>query len=142
MDYTQLPNSDLIVSKVCMGTMTFGQQNTVDQGVQKLQHAHHEYGINFVDTAEMYPVPTKPETQGLTDQAVSGFLKTVPRQDIVLATKVAGRSDRITWMPRASGSGSEGSALTPTQIKESVDASLQRLGVDYIDLLQLHWPGK
>lgn len=138
MDYVKLGSSDLVVSKVCMGTMTFGEQNTIEQGVEQLNLAWDEYGINFLDTAEMYPVPTKPETQGATDRAVNHFMKTRKREDVILATKVAGRSDRITWL-RDDGSSAK---VTRGQILESVDKSLQRLGTDYIDLLQIHWPDR
>jgi len=138
MDYVKLGSSDLVVSKVCMGTMTFGEQNTLEEGVEQLNLAFDEYGINFLDTAEMYPVPTKAETQGQTDIAVSKFLKNRKREDVILATKVCGRSPRITWL-RENGEGAE---VSKKQILESVDASLQRLGTDYIDLLQIHWPDR
>eukprot|EP00586_Coscinodiscus_wailesii_P009673 CAMPEP_0172509722 /NCGR_PEP_ID=MMETSP1066-20121228/222452_1 /TAXON_ID=671091 /ORGANISM="Coscinodiscus wailesii, Strain CCMP2513" /LENGTH=174 /DNA_ID=CAMNT_0013288339 /DNA_START=32 /DNA_END=553 /DNA_ORIENTATION=+ len=98
MDYTKVGSSDLLVSKVCMGTMTFGKQNTIAEGVEQLNLAWDEYGINFLDTAEMYPVPTTPETQGSTDLTVAAFLKNRKREDVILATKVAGRSERITWL--------------------------------------------
>lgn len=114
------------------------QQNTIEEGVEQLNLAFDEYGINFLDTAEMYPVPTKPETQGKTDEAVAKFLQNRNREDVILATKVAGRSDRITWL-REDGSGA---IVNKQQIKESVDKSLQRLGTDYIDLLQIHWPDR
>jgi aryl-alcohol dehydrogenase-like predicted oxidoreductase len=87
----------------------------------------------------MYPVPTKPETQGQTDRSVAMFLKTRKRDEIVLATKVCGRSERFTWLPRRQSGIS--TAVTPEQIVDSVEASLTRLGTDYIDLLQIHWPG-
>jgi aryl-alcohol dehydrogenase-like predicted oxidoreductase len=139
MDYVMLGDSDLQVSKVCMGTMTFGEQNTLEDGVEQLNLAFDEYGINFLDTAEMYPVPTKPETQGRTDLAVAKFLKGRKREDVILATKISGRSDRIHWLPRKDPDTL--AALTREQILYSVDASLQRLEVDYVDLIQLHWPG-
>lgn len=138
MDFVQL--GDMQVSKVCMGTMTFGEQNTIDEGVEQLNLAFDQYGINFLDTAEMYPVPTKPTTQGLTDAAVSKFLKGRNRQDVILATKVSGRSDRFTWLPRAEPNTTP--QLSKEQILYSVDKSLERLGTDYIDLLQLHWPDR
>jgi len=140
MDYQKLGGSDLVVSKVCMGTMTFGEQNTLEDGVEQLNRAFDEYGINFLDTAEMYPVPTKAETQGATDEAVSMFLKSLNRDDVVLATKVAGRSDRIDWLPRRSEKTK--ASVTREQILDSVDASLKRLGTDHIDLLQIHWPDR
>jgi len=138
MDFCKL--GDMEVSKVCMGTMTFGEQNSIDEGVEQLNLAFDNYGINFLDTAEMYPVPTKPTTQGLTDKAVNIFLKGRKREDVILATKVSGRSDRFTWLPR------EKPGTTPNLSKEqilySVDKSLERLGTTYIDLLQLHWPDR
>jgi len=140
MDFVKMGSSDLIVSKVCMGTMTFGEQNTLEEGVEQLHRAWDEYGINFLDTAEMYPVPTKAETQGQTDKAVNMFLKDRKREDVILATKVAGRSSGINWMPRAEPDTL--AALTRDQILYSVDESLKRLGTDYIDLLQLHWPDR
>jgi aryl-alcohol dehydrogenase-like predicted oxidoreductase len=123
-----------------MGTMTFGQQNTLEEGVEQLNLAFDNYGINFIDTAELYPVPGKPETQGKTDQTVAAFMMNRKRSDIVLATKVCGFSDRMTWMPRKEPGTS--TDLTKDQILFSVDASLKRLGTDYIDLLQLHWPAR
>jgi aryl-alcohol dehydrogenase-like predicted oxidoreductase len=115
------------------------QQNTLQEGVDQLNRAFDHYGINFLDTAEMYPVPTKAESQGATDKAVAMFLKGRNRQDVILATKVCGRSDRFTWLPRREEN--TPAALTKEQILDSVDASLERLGTDYVDLLQLHWPG-
>lgn len=145
MDYIKLGNSDLIVSKVCMGTMTYGIQNTLQEGVNLLNKSFDEYGINFLDTAEIYPVPPNPETQGETDRTVCEFLKGRKREEVILATKVAGRQPMLSYLPRANGksSGDYGGAdLTRQQIIESVDESLKRLGTDYIDLLQLHWPGR
>lgn len=140
MDYVKLGDSDLVVSNVCMGTMTFGKQNTVAEGVEQLNLAWDQYGINFLDTAEMYPVPTEAATQGKTDQAVAEFLKGRSRDDVVLATKVAGRSERITWLPRREPE--TPASVTKEQILDSVDASLKRLGTDYVDLLQIHWPDR
>jgi aryl-alcohol dehydrogenase-like predicted oxidoreductase len=87
----------------------------------------------------MYPVPTKAETQGATDKAMNLFLKGRKREDVILATKVCGRAAGITWLPRREEN--TPAALTKDQIIDSVDASLERLGTDYIDLLQIHWPG-
>jgi aryl-alcohol dehydrogenase-like predicted oxidoreductase len=143
MDYCKLGSSDLEVSKVCMGTMTFGNQNTQQEGVEQLTTAFEEYGVNFLDTAEMYPVPTNPATCGDTDRTVAKFLSQMGpsrRDDIILATKVCGRSDRMTWMPRAQPN--TPAALSREQILYSVDSSLKRLNVDSIDLLQLHWPDR
>ena len=121
--------------------MTFGEQNTLQDGVEQLTTAFDEYGINFLDTAEMYPVPTKVETQGATDRTVAEFLKTRSRrEDVILATKVSGRSDRVTWMPRDKPN--EPAQVNRAAIRASIDASLQRLGTDYVDLLQIHWPDR
>jgi len=140
MDFCKLGTSDLEVSKVCMGTMTFGEQNTLEEGVEQLNLAFDNYGINFIDTAELYPVPAKPETQGMTDKTVASFLKSHGREDVVLATKVCGNNDRMTWMPRSEPG--KPTSLTKEQILFSVDESLKRLGTDHIDLLQLHWPDR
>lgn len=137
MDYCKLGDSELEVSRVCMGTMTFGQQNTLDEGVEQLNLAWDKYGINFLDTAEMYPVPTKAETQGATDAAVNKFLKGRKRDDAILATKISGRSP-MTYL-RDNG---EGTIVNRAQIFESIDKSLKRLGTDYIDLIQIHWPDR
>ncbi|CAB9525956.1 Aldo-keto reductase (Fragment) [Seminavis robusta] len=140
MDYCKLGTSDLEVSKVCMGTMTFGQQNTIEEGVEQLNLAFDNYGVNFIDTAELYPVPGKPETQGDTDRTVAAFMKNRKRDDVILATKVAGYSDRMTWMPRKEPD--QPTCLSKEQILYSVDQSLKRLETDHIDLLQLHWPDR
>jgi len=119
--------------------MTWGEQNTMEEGIEQLNLAFDEYGLNFLDTAEMYPVPTKAETQGETDRTVAEWLKRRgKRDDVILASKVAGYSERITWL-RKDGSGTR---VSRPQILESVDSSLERLGTDYIDLLQIHWPDR
>ena len=145
MDYVKLGGSDcdLVVSKVCMGTMTYGIQNTLEEGVALLDKSFDDYGINFLDTAEIYPVPPNGETQGDTDRCIREFLKKRNRKDVVLATKVAGRSPTLTYLPRGENvDPEEGADLTRQQILDSVDKSLERLGTDYIDLLYLHWPGR
>jgi aryl-alcohol dehydrogenase-like predicted oxidoreductase len=120
--------------------MTFGNQNTLEEGVEQLNTAFDEYGINFIDTAEMYPVPTDPKTQGRTDLVVAEFLRGRNRDDVVLATKVTGRSDRITWLPRRTPD--TPAELNREQIIYSVNESLRRLDTHYIDLLQLHFPDR
>mmetsp|Transcript_43100 Transcript_43100/g.78768 ORF Transcript_43100/g.78768 Transcript_43100/m.78768 type:complete len:393 (+) Transcript_43100:78-1256(+) len=140
MDYCKLGTSDLEVSKVCMGTMTFGEQNTLEEGVEQLDLAFDNYGVNYIDTAELYPVPAKPETQGMTDKTVAAFLKTRKREDVIVATKVCGFNERMLWFPRKEPD--TPTSLTKEQILYSVDASLKRLGTDHIDLLQLHWPDR
>mmetsp|Transcript_12795 Transcript_12795/g.19611 ORF Transcript_12795/g.19611 Transcript_12795/m.19611 type:complete len:342 (+) Transcript_12795:344-1369(+) len=119
--------------------MTYGEQNSLKDGVELLNCAFDKYGVNFLDTAEIYPVPTNPETQGRTDEAVKLFLKGRKREDVIVATKVAGRSG-MTWLPRREPD--TPAALTREQIIDSVNASLERLGTDYIDLLQIHWPDR
>jgi len=139
MDYTNVGSSELVVSKVCMGTMTFGNQNTIEEGVEQLNLAWDEYGINFLDTAELYPVPAVEETNGSTDRTICEFLKGRKREDVILATKVAGRTDRMTFLRK---NRDEEVRVNRAQILESVDASLKRLGTGYIDLLQIHWPDR
>ena len=137
MQYRKLGHTDLNVSAICLGTMTWGEQNTEAEGHEQMNYAV-EMGINFFDTAEMYAVPPKPETQGKTEEIIgTWFEKTGKRQDIILATKVAGRAP-MTWL-RDDESPTEHS---PAQIKEAVDKSLKRLKTDYIDLYQLHWPDR
>jgi len=112
-------------------------------GVALLDKAFDDYGINFLDTAEIYPIPPNAETQGDTDLCVCEFLKKRDRKDVILATKVAGRAAMITYLPRGKNANpEEGADLTRQQILDSVEESLKRLGTDYIDLLQLHWPGR
>ena len=139
MQYTNLGSSAIKVSKVCLGTMTFGEQNTQEEAASQLDIAFKEYNVNFLDTAEMYPIPTKAETQGLTDKYIASWMKSsgLSRDKIVLATKVAGPG--ITWLPGRNG---QNSRVREKDIIASVDASLERLGTDYIDLLQIHWPDR
>lgn len=137
MQFTTLGTSSLKVSKVCLGTMTWGQQNTEAEGIDQLNVAFKEYGINFLDTAEMYPVPTKAETQGRTDLIIAKWLKQQSRDKVILATKVSGPG--IAYLPGRNG---QNSRVRPADITASVDASLQRLGTDYVDLLQIHWPDR
>lgn len=137
----KLGDSDLMVSEICLGTMTWGKQNTEREAHQQLNYAVGDRGVNFIDTAEMYPVPTEAETQGLTDKYIGSWLRkgSTRREDIVLATKVSGRSERITWLPREND---ETPRVKRKHIMESVEHSLERLGTDYIDLLQIHWPDR
>lgn len=138
IDTIQLGSSDLKVTKVCLGTMTWGQQNTEEEGVEQLEYAYRQ-GINFIDTAEIYPVPTKAETQGRTDRTIAKWLSTKDRSKIILASKVAGRGDHINWLPGRNG---QFSKVSKEQIKISVDESLKRLKTDYIDVIQIHWPDR
>lgn len=135
----QLGSSSLKVSEVCLGTMTWGKQNTMEEGVEQLNLAFDEYGLNFLDTAEMYPVPTEASTQGATDLTIAKWLKSRKnRAEVVLASKVCGASDRIDWVRKDKRK----PRVTKADIVESVDMSLERLGTDYIDLLQIHWPDR
>lgn len=135
MQYNKLGNTDIKVSRICLGTMTFGEQNTKIQGHQQLDFAV-EQGVNFIDTAELYAIPPKAETYGKTEQIVGSWLaKRKRREDIILASKIAGPS--LEWVQHIR----EGKTRFNTEhISQALDASLQRLHTDYIDLYQLHWP--
>lgn len=136
----KLGSSGLLVPEVCLGTMTWGKQNTEAEAHAQLDYAVKERGLKFMDTAEMYPVPTEAETQGRTDRYIGSWMKTsgVPREELTLATKVSGYSARIDWLRDAGAP----TRVNAQQIKESVEKSLQRLGTEYIDLLQIHWPDR
>ena len=134
----RLGRTDLMVSSCCLGTMTWGQQNTEDEGHAQMDYAL-ERGVDFWDTAEMYSVPASAETQGSTERIIgTWFQKTGRRQDIILATKVAGLS-KMLWTRDADVSWTR---HTKDQIDEAVGKSLKRLQTDYIDLYQLHWPDR
>lgn len=133
MRYQQLADSDLKVSEVCLGTMTFGQQNSEAEGHRQLDLAL-EMGVNFIDTAEMYPVPASAETQGSTETYVGSWLARGNRDKVVLATKVAANSN-MTWIRG-------GGRLDRANIREAIEGSLRRLQTDYVDLYQVHWPDR
>jgi aryl-alcohol dehydrogenase-like predicted oxidoreductase len=136
MKTVKLGKSDIDISEICLGSMTWGQQNSREQAFEQMDYAVAQ-GINFFDNAEMYPVPPKAETQGLTEQYMGDwFTKTGKRQDIVLATKVAGRSEKIPDFTHIRG----GSRLNKEHITQALEGSLKRLQTDYVDLYQLHWP--
>lgn len=136
MEYKTLGKSDLKVSKICLGTMTFGEQNSESEAHQQLDYAT-SHGINFIDTAEMYPVPPLAKTYGLTEEYIGRWKKLKNERDkIILATKVVGRD---LGMPHIR----EGqSTLNKKNIKKALEASLKRLNTDYIDLYQMHWPDR
>ena len=135
----KLGDSDLDVSPICLGTMTFGKQNSEEEAHDQLDY-YSSLGGNFLDTAEMYPIPTAAEAQGSTDRFIGSWMAKDKkrRSQIVLATKVAGFSDRLTYLRQPA----KVIRVERDQIKESVEASLKRLGTDYIDLLQIHWPDR
>ncbi|PXY44561.1 NADP(H)-dependent aldo-keto reductase [Flavobacterium hydrophilum] len=133
MKYTTLPNTDIKVSKICLGTMTFGEQNSEAEGHQQMDYAF-ENGINFFDTAEMYSVPGREETYGSTEKIIgTWFKKTGNRDKVILASKIAGPNPNFGYMR-------ENLDFSPASIRYALENSLKRLQTDYIDLYQLHWP--
>ena len=137
MKKRKLGQTDLDVSEICLGTMTWGEQNTKQDGYDQMDYAL-DMGINFFDTAEMYAVPPRKETQGSTEKIIGSWFKDRKSRDkVILATKVSGRSP-LNWL-RENEKPTEQSR---DQIFEAIDKSLSRLGVDYIDLYQLHWPDR
>jgi len=133
MDYRQLGNNQLKVSAICLGTMTYGDQNTEAEAHEQLDYAI-AHGINFVDTAEMYPVPPKAETYTRTETMVGTWLKKQVRDQIILGGKVAGPRRGMHWIRGGPPS------LDKANIRAAIEGSLQRLQTDYIDVYQLHWP--
>lgn len=134
MRQVKLGQTGLIVSEICLGSMTWGSQNTEAEGHVQLDVAR-DAGVNFVDTAEMYPVnPVKAETVGRTEEVIGSWLAARGgREDIVIATKVAGGGQQAVR---------NGEPITGAVMRAAVDASLKRLKTDYIDLYQLHWPNR
>ncbi|MDF8334395.1 aldo/keto reductase [Novosphingobium cyanobacteriorum] len=135
MQHRRLGKSAIVVSDICMGTMTFGSQADEATAFRVLD-ACFDAGINFYDTAEGYPVPPSPEWVGRTEDIVGRWLKTKPRDAIILATKVSGPSHVWFKSPKRSGM----TALDRHNITRAIEESLTRLGTDYIDLYQTHWP--
>jgi aryl-alcohol dehydrogenase-like predicted oxidoreductase len=137
MQYSQLGRTGISVSRCCLGTMTWGSQNSEAEAHEQMDYAL-ERGVNFWDTAEMYSSPPTPDTQGSTERHIgTWFAKSGKRDKVVLASKVAGRSP-MSWL-RDDGSPTR---QTAAQIDEAVEKSLKRLQTDYIDLYQLHWPDR
>ena len=131
MQTRPLGDTGIEVSRLCLGTMTFGEQNSEAEAHEQLDRAV-AFGINFIDTAEMYPVPPRAETQGRTEAYIGSWLKRrVSRDDVIIATKVTGPG-----LEHLRG----GSRLNREQIRQAIDDSLGRLKTDYVDLYQLHWP--
>ena len=133
MIYSNLGHTNIKVSKICLGTMTYGEQNTEKEAHEQLNFAL-ENGVNFVDTAEMYPVPPKQKTQGLTEKYIGSWLKKYKkRQEVILATKVTGPALDFSYIRNPL-------RIDKKNIESAIMENLKRLGTDYIDLYQIHWP--
>ncbi|XP_068664723.1 uncharacterized protein [Aristolochia californica] len=137
LQYRKLGDSELNISEITLGTMTFGEQNTEKEAHEILSYAF-DHGINILDSAEAYPIPMKKETQGRTDLYISSWLKSQSRDKVILATKVCGYSERTAYIRKDA----KVLRVDAVNIKESVEESLKRLSTDYIDLLQIHWPDR
>jgi len=137
MDYRELGRTGVRVSALCLGTMTFGEQNSEAEGHAQLDYAVAQ-GINFFDAAELYPIPPKPETRGCTEAIIGTWLaRRGARDKVIIATKAVGRT-KMNWFRKDGSPGRQSRA----QLMEAVDGSLARLKTDYIDLYQLHWPDR
>jgi aryl-alcohol dehydrogenase-like predicted oxidoreductase len=137
MQYRKLGRTGLDVSLICLGTMTWGEQNTEAEGHEQMDYALDQ-GVNFWDTAEMYAIPPKRETQGATERIIGSWFQSRGKRDkVILASKVAGRSD-FDWLR----DGGVKARPNRAQINEAIDKSLKRLRTDYIDLYQVHWPDR
>ena len=132
MKFTKIPQTDIKVSKICLGTMTYGQQNTESEAHEQLNYAK-EKGVNFLDCAEMYSIPGRKETQGSSERLIGTWLKDQNRDDIVVATKITGPMPYFNYIRPNLGFSKE-------VLNEAIDKSLKRLQTDYVDLYQLHWP--
>jgi aryl-alcohol dehydrogenase-like predicted oxidoreductase len=133
MNYTQLPNTDIKVSKICLGSMTWGEQNTEAEGHAQLDYALDQ-GVNFIDTAEMYSVPGNPKTQGSTESIIGTWLsKTNNRDQVVLTSKITGPLRFFEHIRKNLNFSKEA-------LEDALNKSLKRLQTDYLDLYQLHWP--
>lgn len=138
MEYRELGRTGVKVGALCLGTMTYGEQNTEAEGHEQMDYALAE-GINIFDAAEIYPIPPKAETQGRTEAVIGTWLASRKNRDkVLIATKVAGRSTVIDWLRDETVLSRQSAA----QINEAVDKSLSRLKTDYIDVYQLHWPDR
>jgi aryl-alcohol dehydrogenase-like predicted oxidoreductase len=136
MEYRELGATGLKVSAICLGTMTWGEQNSEVEAHQQMDYAL-ERGVNFWDAAEMYPVPPKAETQGRTEEYIGSWLaKRGKRDKVIIATKVTGRSEGFAYLGRGE------TRLSRAHIRQAVEGNLKRLRTDYIDLYQMHWPDR
>jgi len=137
MEYRELGRSDIEVSELCLGTMTWGEQNSEAEAHAQMDYAI-EHGINLFDAAELYPIPPKRETQGRTEDYIGTWLAARKSRDkVILASKVMGRS-KNDWF-RDDGSACR---VSPAQMREALEKSLKRMQTDYIDLYQIHWPDR
>jgi len=134
MEYRRLGNSDLRVSALSLGTMTFGEQNNEAEAHAQLDLAAAR-GVNFIDTAEMYPVAPRAETVHRTESYIGTWLKRQPRDRLIVATKIAGPARGFSWIRN-------GPRIDRTHINAAIDGSLRRLQTDYVDLYQIHWPDR
>jgi aryl-alcohol dehydrogenase-like predicted oxidoreductase len=131
-----LGKTGINVTALCLGSMTFGEQNTEADAHQQLSYAIEERGLNFIDTAELYPVPPKPDTQGRTESFIGTWLsQRAKRDDLIIATKACGPGEWVNYFR-------SGPRHTATHLIEAVNSSLKRMTTDYIDLYQLHWPDR
>ena len=134
MQYRKLGHTDVEVSVICLGSMTWGEQNTLAQACQQLDYAVHQ-GVNFIDTAELYPSPMRAETQGRTEQHLGHWLRARPDRDqLIIASKICPAATHIDYLRGGNH------CLDRNNVQAAVDASLKRLQTDYIDLYQVHWP--
>ncbi|SCZ52062.1 NADP(H)-dependent aldo-keto reductase [Thiohalomonas denitrificans] len=137
MEYRRLGRTDIKVSVICLGSMTWGEQNSEAEGHQQLDYAL-DHGVNFVDTAELYAIPPRAETYGRTEEIIGNWLEqTGRREEVILASKVVGRGGE--WISHIRGGQTR---LDRHNIVKALDGSLKRLKTDYIDLYQLHWPDR
>ena len=133
MIYSKLGHTNIEVSKICLGTMTFGEQNTEKEAHEQLDFSL-EHGVNFIDTAEMYPVPPNSKTQGLTEKYIGSWLKKRNnRDDVIIASKVTGPAPDFSYIRNSL-------KIDKKNIEKAIAENLKRLNTDYIDLYQIHWP--
>jgi aryl-alcohol dehydrogenase-like predicted oxidoreductase len=135
MKYNPLGDSDLRVSEICLGTMTYGYQNTKEDAHQLLDYAVSQ-GVNFIDTSETYPFPNPTKTLGMTEEYIGQWLIKQQREQLIIATKIAGVSPQLTWIRNGQN------RIDQKNVTEAIEASLTRLQTDYIDLYQIHWPDR
>ena len=136
MQYRYIGKSGLRVSPICMGTMTFGTQTPDEKVAFEIMDKAYDRGVNFFDTAELYPVPPSGKLAGLTEEIVGRWLQTKPRESVILASKVAGAANGWFVPPIRHGL----TAIDSFHIERAIEGSLKRLQTDYIDLYQMHWP--